>query len=298
MSQVSIIILNWNGRQHLEACFSSLFKQTYKGFEVFFVDNGSTDDSVKYVRERFPNVQIIETGKNFGFAEGNNVGIRKALEDQNIKYIVTLNNDTELDEYWLEKLVRAVEQDEQIGACASKLLYYDDRTKIDSAGDFYYAGSMKVVPRGHGNNDSYFKLKECLTPCAAATLYRRSALEQAQLGDNFFDSDYFAYIEDSDLGLRIRLAGWKCMFVPDAVVYHKVSATTSQWKSNFKKFYSVRNRIFTAIKIYPVSLWYRALKNPITYQSKSGAGQAIGLFIRVGVSILIKLPSMLQKRST
>ncbi len=295
--QTSIIILNWNGRKHLETCLKSLFNQTYKDFEVIFVDNGSTDDSVSFVKDNFPKVQIIETGKNLGFAEGNNVGIRKALENKDIKYIVALNNDTEVKEDWLEQLVKAAEIDEHIGACASKLLYYNDRTIIDSAGDFYYFGSMKVVPRGHGQKDSYFKLEECLTPCAAATLYRRKALEQVKLGNDYYDSDYFAYIEDSDLGLRIRLGGWKCMFVPDAVVYHKVSATSSQWKSDFKKYHSVRNRILTAIKIYPVRLWPRVFKNPVTHQSKSGTGDAIRLFLRVFGSVLVTLPRMIQKRS-
>jgi len=294
---LAIIIVNWNGRQHLEACFNSLFRQTFKGFKVIFVDNGSTDDSVDYIKSNFPQVKIIQNDKNYGFAEGNNIGIREAMKDPEIKYIVTLNNDTEQDECWLEELVRVAEQDDRVGACASKLLYYNNRKKIDSAGDFYYLGSIKVVPRGHGQDDVFFQQEECLTPCAAATLYRRKTLEQVRLGKDYFDSDYFAYIEDSDLGLRIRLAGWTCIFVPKAIVFHKVSATTSKWKADQKKYYSVRNRIFTAIKLYPVGLWLRALRNPITYQGASGFANSMSLSFRILYSVLKKLPTMLKKRT-
>ncbi|MDD5040089.1 MAG: glycosyltransferase family 2 protein [Patescibacteria group bacterium] len=297
-ARVSIIILNWNGLEHLQTCLSSVYLQTYKDFEVLFVDNGSTDGSAAYVREKFSNVQIIETGKNFGFAEGNNVGIRRALEDPGCRYVVCLNNDTEVKENWLSELVSAADADPRIGVCASKLLYFDNRTIVDSAGDFYYRGSLKVGPRGHGKSDTFFKKEECLTACAAAALYRREALEESKLGDDYFDSDHFAYIEDSDLGLRIRLAGWKCMFIPTAVVYHKVSATTSQWRDNRKRFYSGRNRVFSAIKLYPIALWPRALRNPVTYQSTAGTVfERAVMHTRIKLSVLRFLPAMLRKRA-
>jgi len=294
---LSIIIVNWNGHQHLEVCLNSLFKQTYKDFKVIFVDNGSTDDSVRFVKDNFPHVKVIECQKNYGFAEGNNIGIREAMKDSEMKYIVTLNNDTMVKEDWLEQLVKPAEQDKKIAVCASKLIYFDERDKIDSAGDFYYKGSLKVFPRGHGKPDTYFKQEECLSACAAAALYRREALEEAKLNNDYFDSDYFAYIEDSDLALRIRLMDWKCVFVPTAVVYHKVSATTSKLKEDRKKFYSVRNRIFTIIKLYPVSLWQKALKNPITYQKvKSNLINDFIFCVKLFCNVLVSLPKMLRKR--
>lgn len=297
MKRVAIVLLNYNGRQHLEKCLPSLKRQTYKDFYVIFVDNASTDDSVEYVKRNFPEARIIVNKRNLGFAEGNNVGIRQALSDSEVKYVVTLNNDTELKNDWLEQLVAAAEHDSRVGACASKLLYFDQRNIIDSAGDFYFTGSLKVHPRGHGKPDSFFKQEECLSGCAAATLYRREALEQTKLGNDYFDRDYFAYIEDTDLSLRIRLAGWKCIFVPSAVVYHKVSATTSQWKEDTKKFLTARNRIFTTLKIYPLSRWLKTFKNPISYQKKTASLARLVLFyVRLFREIVWSLPKIFKKR--
>ncbi|MFA6098839.1 MAG: glycosyltransferase family 2 protein [Patescibacteria group bacterium] len=296
-SPATIIILNYNGRQHLETCLQSLFKQTYREFDVIMVDNGSSDSSIAYVRKNFAQVKIIEAGKNYGFAEGNNIGIREALRNPEVKYIVTLNNDTEVKVDWLKKLVKVAESDEDIGACASKLLYFDQRNIVDSAGDFYFTGSLKVFPRGHGKSDKYFQTEECLSACAGAALYRREALEQSRLGNDFFDSDHFAYIEDTDLSLRIRLMEWKCVFVPEAVVYHKVSATFSQMKNNRKKFLTARSRIFVMIKIYPLAWWPKALKNPFTYQAGgTGLFENAFFYTKLFFSVLVKIPSMLGKR--
>ncbi|MFA6552995.1 MAG: glycosyltransferase family 2 protein [Patescibacteria group bacterium] len=295
---IAIVLLNYNGLQHLEKCLRSLTRQTYKGFYIIFVDNASRDGSVEYVKNNFPEVQIIVNNKNLGFSEGNNVGIRQAMENPDVKYVAVLNNDTELKEDWLEQLVAAAEQDKKVGACASKMLYFDQRNIIDSAGDFYFSGSLKVHPRGHGQPDKYFKTEECLSACAGAALYRREALEETRLGNDYFDSDYFAYVEDTDLSLRMRLAGWKCLFVPSAVVYHKVSATTSLWKEDWKKFQTGRNRVFTAIKVYPISKWCKALKNPVTYQKKSSSFiQAVALYCRLLWDVGWYSLRMLEKRN-
>jgi len=136
MINTSIIIVNWNGKHHLDVCLSSIFNQTYKDFNVIFVDNGSTDDSVEYVKNNFSEVNIIECKKNYGFAEGNNIGIRQALKNPEVKYIVTLNNDTETDKDWLKQLIEVAEKDEKIGAVSSKMLFFNQRNVIDSAGDF------------------------------------------------------------------------------------------------------------------------------------------------------------------
>lgn len=263
------------------------------------MDNHSTDKSVNFLRENYPQVKIIENKKNFGFAEGNNVGIREALKSPEIKYIACLNNDTEVEQNWLAELVRAMESNHNIGLCASKILYFGERDKIDSAGDFYYHHSLKVGPRGHEQKDKgqYNQPEECLSACAAASLYRREMLEEVRLEDDFFDSDYFAYIEDSDLALRARLKGWRCIYVPKAVVYHQVSATTSKLSNLAKKYFSLKNRVFTMIKIYPISWWPKAMKNPVSYQNTDL--NPIGnfwIFFKVFISLALNLSSLNKKR--
>jgi len=300
MTKVSIIIVNWNGLNYLRTCLDSVFHQTYKGFEVILVDNGSVDDSVNFVKSNFPLVKVILCEKNHGFAEGNNIGIREALKNSEVKYIACLNNDTEVDKNWLSELVKAMENDNKIGLCASKILYFDKRDKIDSAGDFYYRGSLKVGPRGHGQKDNgqYEKQEECLSACAAAALYRRQMLEQVKLFDNFFDHDYFAYIEDSDLGLRARLLGWKCFYAPKAIVFHRVSATTSRLSNRAKKYFSLKNRLFTMIKIYPFAWWLKVLRNPVSYQNENLTfSNKLFIFCKVFINILVNLPKIIKKRN-
>jgi len=256
MINTSIIIVNWNGKHHLDVCLSSIFNQTYKDFNVIFVDNGSTDDSVEYVKNNFSEVNIIECKKNYGFAEGNNIGIRQALKNPEVKYIVTLNNDTETDKDWLKQLIEVAEKDEKIGAVSSKMLFFNQRNVIDSAGDFLLPDSLKAVTRGYKQEDKgqFEKVEECFSARAGAALYSREMLEEIYSDSDYFDSNFFAYIEDTDLSIRARLKGWKILFAPQAVVYHKVASTTKKMSYIFRRYYSGRNRLFTAIKNYPVKL--------------------------------------------
>lgn len=238
---VSIIIVNWNGLNYLDSCLESVFNLDYNNFEVIFVDNGSKDGSVNFVNKRFPKVKIIQNKKNLGFAKGNNVGIKKAKG----KYIATLNNDTKVDPSWLKELVSAAENDEKIGTCASKILIYDTPKLIDSAGIF-------IARNGGGENRGAIlsskrycnKKTEVFGACAAAALYRKKMLKDI----GYFDQDYFAYFEDVDLAWRAQLAGWKCMFIPSAIVYHKGGGTSRKEASSFTKYLCERNRIWNVLK--------------------------------------------------
>lgn len=296
----AIIIVNWNGREHLEACLNSVFKQTEKKFEVIFVDNASTDDSVDYVIINFPQVRIIREKKNTGFSEGNNIGFRAALEDQEVKYIVTLNNDTEVKPDWLENLLSVVEKDKKVGAVCSKTLFFNQRNIIDSAGDFILANSLKVVTRGYHREDrgQFENIEECFTARAAAALYRREMLEEVRLGRDFFDSHYFAYVEDTDLSIRARLQGWKIMYTPKSVAYHKVAQTSSRLSYAFRRYYSGRNRIFTAIKNYPVSMWPLALKGTKSVDEDYSLSFYDGfkVYLKILASLIISLPRLLRQR--
>jgi len=242
---ISIIIPNWNGLRFLEECFHSIEKQTFPSFEVIFVDNGSTDGSADWVRSQYGHLaRVIRNEKNLGFAEGNNVGIRLAKG----KYIVFLNNDTVVDPHWLEELVKPVEADATVGMCASKVLSYDRPNMLEATGELLYRDGLNRA-RGHLEVDrgQYDLDLEIFFPPGCGALYRKEVLEEVGL----FDEDFFAYGEDADLGLRARLAGWKCIYTPGAVVYHKGSGSTGRY-SPFKAFYVERNRVWVAVKNFPL----------------------------------------------
>jgi GT2 family glycosyltransferase len=210
---VSVVIVNYNGLKFLEKCLAAALGQTYPAFEVLLVDNGSSDGSVSFVRERFPAVKVIETGRNLGFAAGNNAGIRAAKGD----LIATLNNDTEVTPGWLTALVRPMVADPSVGMCASKMLLMREPGVIDSTG-IEISRSGACWDRGMFEPDDgrYGIADEIFGPCAGAALYRKKMLDEVGL----FDEDFFTYMEDVDLAFRGNLAGWKCMYAPAAIVYH------------------------------------------------------------------------------
>lgn len=257
----SIIIVNWNGKDYLHKCLSSLFLQSYKNFEVILVDNGSVDGSVKYVLKHFSQVKIIQNNENLGFAKANNIGIKEAFKNSSIKYIVTLNNDTEADPDWLYKLVKKAAQDKDVGIITGKILRFFDRSIIDSAGDFISKVDWRVANRGAYEKDKgkYDKSQEIFSACAAAALYKRELLESVNIEGEYFDEDFISYIEDVDLNIRARLIGWKCFYLPDAIMYHIGSATSSKMENSFKEVISKRNQILTLVKNLPSHFLFLAL---------------------------------------
>ena len=239
---VSVVIVNWNGRRYLEGCLSSVLSQTYPHFEVILVDNGSTDSSVEFVSQTFPQIRLIENHKNMGFAAGSNMGIKVAKGD----YIATINNDAQADRRWLEELVRPIEADQRVGMCASKMLFYHQPQLINSAGiSLDKVGIAWDRKLGEPETDAD-SLREVFGPCAGAALYRRRMLEEVGL----FDEDFFCYLEDVDLAWRARLRGWRSLYVPGAKVYHLHSATSGEG-SHFKSYLRGRNKVWTIIKNYP-----------------------------------------------
>ena len=242
---VSVIIVNWNGEKFLDICLSSLRVQTYHNFEVIVVDNASTDNSIKFLEENYLKfVRIIKNRDNFGFAKGNNIGIQAAKGE----FIVTLNNDIQADSRWLEELLKAAQSNEKIGMCAPKIRSFYRRDIIDSVGvNIYWDGMSRGRGRLKKDFGQYDNDRDILIPSACAALYKRKMLDEIGL----FDEDFFAYCEDTDLGLRGRLAGWGCLLVPSAVVYHLYSSTSGKY-SPFKAFMVERNHIWVALKIFPV----------------------------------------------
>ena len=240
---VSVVIANYNGRGLLQECLDSLRRQTLRDFEVILVDNNSTDGSVAFVEEAYPDVTIIRNRANLGYGGANNAGIRASRG----KYVVLLNNDTEVDPAWLAELVGPAEREAAVGMCASKILNYYDRDVLDNTGLLLYRDG---IGRGRGRLEKdagqFDVEEEVFFPSGCAGLYRREIFEQV----GGFDEDFFLYVDDVDIGLRARLAGWKCVYAPGAIVYHKYSATTEAY-SALKAFLVERNRIWVVMKCFP-----------------------------------------------
>jgi GT2 family glycosyltransferase len=243
---VSVIILNYNGREYIEECLDSVLRQTYRDREVIVVDNGSTDGSLEVIKEKFVGkIKLIENKNNLGFAEGNNIGISSATGT----YIALLNNDAVADATWLDELVGAAQRsDSTFGMWASKIFFYDNRKIIDTAGHLIYPDGLNRG-RGKGETDTgqYDKEEEVFFPSGCAALYSKRMLDQIGL----FDPDFFAYGDDTDVGLKARIAGWKCLYVPTAIVYHRSSATAGRY-STLKAYLVERNRVWILIKYFPL----------------------------------------------
>lgn len=314
--KIAIIIVNWNGKRLLADCLSSVFDQTYENFEVYFVDNGSEDGSIEYVSSNFPKTNIIKLEENTGFAKGNNIGIEKALQDGNVRFIVAINNDTKMESDFLQKLVMVAESDEKIGAVAPKMKFFYEPELVDSVGVLIHKDGGGLS-RGNREKDEgqYDKQEEVFGACGGAVLYKREMLEDIKYGNyEFFDNDFFAYYEDLDLDWRARLKGWKTISCPEAVIQHVHSATAISY-SSFKAFHVNRNRFFVIIKNYPFWMMMNALfvLTPIRYfhlfnsirikkgpshklRSKTNAIEPIKIVLKGWGSVLRLLPKMIKKR--
>jgi GT2 family glycosyltransferase len=253
---ISVVVINWNGKCHLEQNLSSVLSQTYSDFEVIVVDNGSTDGSQEYIRNNFPSVRLICLDKNYGFCKGNNEGIKAAHGD----YIVLLNNDTVVEPDWLQNLYNAAVSDNDIGICASKMLLYSDKKLLDSAGDgFSICGAG--FKRGHlGAADKYADSEYVFGASGGAALYKREMLEKIGL----LDEDFFAIYEDVDLSFRAQLSGYKCKYVPEAVVYHKINSTIVKM-SDFYVYHGQRNVEYAYFKNMPAKLIWKTLLFHLLY---------------------------------
>jgi GT2 family glycosyltransferase len=302
---ISVVVLNWNGVPFVEQCLASLMVQTYTPLEIIVVDNASTDGSVELVKKKFPRVKMILNEKNLGFAGGNNVGIRTSRG----RYIMVLNNDTHIEGTCIEALKGTIEKDERYGACASKIVLEFERNLIDSAGIVVGRDGLSIGRGRLEAGDRYDKETEVFFASGCACLFRREMLEDIGL----YDEDFFAYAEDTDMGWRARLAGWKCIYSPDALVYHLHSASSGTY-SHLKAFLVERNRIWVAIKNFPLYLllygqgytfWRYLYQAYGAFAGKGAAGrfssdftkmELIRILMKVYLSVWKSLPLMFKKR--
>ncbi len=297
MPKVSVIVVNYNGSESIIDCLAALSGQLFKDFEIILVDNGSSDNSLYEVEkflEKCPPVnpiKIIPLSNNLGFAGGNVIGFDYAEAE----YIALLNNDTEPDTKWLENLVKGMEADPGVGICASKLIVHGTDV-IDSAGDGY-ATSLKGFKRGEGEGAEKYETEEYIFgACAGAALYRRKMLEEI----GFFDEDFFLIEEDTDLNFRAQLAGWKVMYVPSAVVYHRVRSTIGHM-SDMAVYYTLRNSELVRIKNIPLALFLRCLPEFIVgkilefvyFVLKHGK---LNSYLKAKIDVLKSLQKTLKKR--
>lgn len=263
---VSVIIVSWNGRSLLETCLPTLQQQTLSDFEVIVVDNGSEDDSVAWLKEKWPTVKVVALKINLGFAAANNIGIRQASG----RYIVTLNNDTLVDADFLMQLVTAVTSPD-IGMVAPKITIWNQPDKLDSTGiEVDWLGT--AWNRGYQQPSEETYPEDVLGPSAAAALYQRDML--AQIG--LFDELFFAYYEDVDLAWRARRAGWRCVYAPQAHVQHWHSATGEK-RPAYKSYLIGRNKIWCFLKNYPSPILFFILPLFLVYDGLAAFVQAIHL---------------------
>ena len=290
--KIAVVVVNWNGGDDLGACLLSLAGQERRPDRVLVVDNGSTDGSLERALPAYPAAEPIRLGANVGFAAANNVALRVCAD---CELVALLNPDAFPDASWLARLAAAAEANPGYASFASQLRSARDSDRLDGTGDVYHVSGL-VWRAGHGaplpEADSP---REVFSACAAAALYRRQAL--LEIGG--FDERFFCYVEDVDAGFRLRLRGYRCLYVPDAVAHHVGSATTGKG-SDFSTYHGHRNLVWTFFKDMPLPLLALYLPqhlalNVLSVVWFSARGQA-GAILRAKWDALRGLPGVLRER--
>jgi GT2 family glycosyltransferase len=252
--RLSVVIVNWNSRDDLRACLSSLRTQSHQDLQVIVVDNGSTDGSVEMVEGEFPEVTLLAEAENLGFAEACNRGIAASTEE----WVAMLNNDAIARPDWARELAQAAAAaPPACGMLQSLLLYLDRPTIVNSTG-------IELTRKGQGRDRDIGKvhepttqLEEIFCPTAGAAAYRRTMLEAIRLPSGYFDRDHFLYYEDMDLGWRARLAGWSASYVPRSVVLHKFHGSTRRRDQKWISMLMEINDLRTLLKNASPTLIFR-----------------------------------------
>ncbi len=288
---VRVIIVNWNGKHHLDDCLGSLRGQTFRDLEIVVVDNGSDDGSTAHIREFYPEVQLIELAYNQGFCVPNNLAMARSQSE----YMCLLNNDTELDPGCLAALVQTIEENPEVGVCDAKQLLFDRRDTVYSTGADYTIAGSTTAPFYAAKDEGLDGNRDCFIGMAACVLYRRTML--ADIG--LFDEDFFAGCEDVDLSFRAHLAGYRVQNVGRARCYHKISATHKINSAGFVRR-GQRNLTWVYLKNMPASLlrryWiHHLLYTMITavYFFRVKRGRA---WLRSRQDVLRSTPGLLEKR--
>jgi GT2 family glycosyltransferase len=291
---MSIILVSWNSKKYLSKCLDALSVQTNKDFEIIIIDNGSADQGYLDFKEKYAGLKLTikKLNKNLGFAVANNIGARLARG----KYLILLNVDAFPEPDWLEQLLKAVDENPDYTFFASRQIQADSPELLDGTGDTYHVSGL-AWRQNQNCLTIAFGAQSCevFGACAAAALY---------VWDDFmevggFDEDYFSYFEDVDLSFRLRLAGGRCLYVPQAVVYHVGSASTGN-DSDFSIYYGYRNLVWTFFKDMPISLFWMYLPRHILMILYKTAVFLIrrkkNIILKSQIDAFRALPVMLRKR--
>ena len=295
MADVAVVVPNWNGARFLGDCLRSLTRQSEPA-QIIVVDGGSTDGSRELIAERFREITLVALDGNPGFAGAVNRGIQRAMAG-GAEFIALLNNDAVAEPDWLARLLAAARSFPEAGTVTSKLLL-EDRVHIDSTGDFYSSWGW-AYPRGRDEVDEGQydgpKFREVFCGSGGASLYRSAMLREVGL----FDEDYFAYLEDQDLGFRAQLMGWKARYEPEAVAYHRLMGTSATME-HFGRYHAIRNCIYLYVKNVPHPLCWKYLAKFLTGLTLMAANDVRRRRFRAiagaYVEALRKMPAMLGKR--
>lgn len=298
-NKVSVVIPNWNGEHLLKDCLESLKEQSFKHFEIILVDNGSTDNSLEYVAENFPKVKILKLKKNFGFARAINEGVKASKAE----YVIFLNNDTSADKEFIKNLVRCADQHQEVISVNPKLLNFYEKQKIDGVGilinEVGQARSIGWEEKDLGQYDPPAGGEEYIFGATGGgSLFKRK--EFLKLGG--FDENYFMYSEEVDFAFRAQFLGYKSIYCPKAVVFHKHKETAKKLPA-LVEYWQFRNMTQTIIKDFPTEILFKKWRwlkiflvhlNTIFYQLKNGYFWPP---ILADLWILFHLPRLLKERS-
>lgn len=275
--KASVIIPNYNGKKFLNTCLDSLKSQTESSFEIIIIDNASEDGSVDIIKEGYAEffgdrLKVSVLDKNYGFSRAVNEGIKLSCSP----YVILLNNDTQADKYFVENLIKGIRKSKKIFSCSAKMVQFNHRDKIDSAGDYYTIIGCTFT-KGYGKSpDNYNKREEIFSACGGAAIYRKKIFDEI----GYFDEDHFAYLEDVDVGYRAKIYGYKNVFIPDALVYHVGSGSSGSRYNDFKVRLAARNNVYLNYKNmpplqliinYPFIVAGKILK--FTFMSRKGLGK-------------------------
>ena len=264
LAKVAIILVNYNGQKYLADCLGSLLKLDYpkNNYKIFFIDNGSTDSSLAYAQKNFTDIEFIINPKNLGFAEGNNIGIGKAIS-LGYDYIYLINQDTVSEPDSLKKLITVLQSAEKIAAVQPRLMLWPEKDKVNSLGNSIHYLGFGFSSGGYQKFTGDLAPKEIAYPSGAAVLIKSEVLKKI----GFFDINLYLYHEDLDLGWRMRMSGYQILVMPEAVVYHKYEFS----RSITKFYYMERNRFICLLENYKLGTLILILP--------AGLLMEIGLFI-------------------
>lgn len=256
-AMVTFVIVGWNNKDLLDECFISVTQQTYKNRSIIYVDNGSTDDSINYVKERYPTITVLDAGSNQGFAIGNNMGIAASFKNKDCRYVALLNSDARLASDWLEKLISFAESHPHGASFQSPTFDYYDRTVLDSIG-IAINRRGQAVQLGYRQPKASLRTQKVFGVNAAAALYSRTFLEEQPFGEDYFDSAMWMYLEDVDLAARATVMGWENWSVNESEAYHMGSASSSK-NPGFSVHLIYRNNLPLLVKNLPLPIVLKIL---------------------------------------